>query len=146
MRILVVDDEARTGRAAIFEPLERRGREVTYHTVFPDLSLFKGIDLVSWDNYLGDDEVIIRLRELQLKDPNSFAERLKGMRHIVHSNSSEKATEIHDLLKSIDAEVVIIPIYRYKHAIQFAKTIQAVLTKIANQGLTQKKEVNGNQP
>ena len=146
MRILVVDDEARAGRADYFAPLGRRGREVTYYTEFPDLSLFKGVDLVSWDNYLGDDEVLLHLQKLQLEDPKSFAEHLKGIRHIVHSNSREKATEIHDLLRSINAEVVIIPISSYKHAIQFAENLQALLAKNAKKDLTHKKSVNGKQP
>ena len=125
MKILVVDDHALTARATSFKPLEGVGRDVTYTTVFPDLAAFEGVDLISWDNDLGDGgEVRLHLREFLARDQVTFKALFQGPLHIAHSASDSAAMEICDVLSVVDAEAVPISILRYKPAIQKVQSLQ----------------------
>lgn len=116
MRILVIDDQARTGRADKFNAA-LVGHDITYLTTFPvSWDTFRGYEVISWDNDLGDDgDVITRLRTLCWEDPDLFKGLFSSKIHLVHSANPIATERMVSLFQAARAKVRRIHIKDYTH-------------------------------
>lgn len=107
-RILVVDDQALTERAAQFRTLKG---DVTCVTAFPAWDTFWDFDTIYWDNDLGEPlDVVDQLKAMLREDHEQFCLLFDRKTHIVHSANPVAARRIKDLFEDIGAAVVVAPI------------------------------------
>lgn len=116
MNILVIDDQACSERARLFDTIEHEGA-VTRLTSFPAvMSIFNGFDKIYWDNDLGNGVDVIRmLGTLYWTDPDLFTATFKNKQHVVHSANPIANDRIVSMLKSIGAGVVAKPITSWRN-------------------------------
>jgi hypothetical protein len=116
MRILVIDDQARTERAEKFQAA-LVDHDVTYLTSFPATwDIFHGYEVICWDNDLGDGEdVVARLRVLCWDDPETFRSVFGKKTHIVHSANPIAAERLISLFEAAHSKAIKLHIWNFTY-------------------------------